>query len=45
MTIGGRSEVEVAGGQKLFARPGQVLLAEGRNSRVPILFSFSNATG
>jgi hypothetical protein len=44
MTIGGHSEVEVAGGQKLIAPLGQVLLAEGRNGRVPILFSFSNAT-
>jgi hypothetical protein len=40
MTTGGRSEVEVAGGQILIARPGQVLLAEDRNSRVPSYFLF-----
>ena len=40
MTTGGRSEVEVAGGQTLIARPGQVLLAEDRNSRVPFYFLF-----
>src|ERR1700733_15801082 len=40
MTTGGRSEVEVAGGQILIARPGQVLLAEGRNSRVRFYFLF-----
>ena len=28
ITISGRSEIEVAGGQKLIARPGQVVLAE-----------------
>jgi quercetin dioxygenase-like cupin family protein len=28
ITIRGRSEVEVAGGQKLIAQPGQVVLAE-----------------